>query len=419
MKLKWNRILLVVLVLAALVLVTGCNGEKTPYERNDEDNYKISVKYDANGGVFTTSTSVIVDSYNANNAPKDENGMAQIALITPDNEARGVNAFQAEKTGYFLAGWYAKCETAEDGTQTFAEPWDFEADRLTVDPKAKHSATEPVLTLYAAWVPLYQVEFYDRADTSAPVKVINVNPLEDMSIAMPYWDEATGAQVLGQFPAVENKTFETAYYDAEGKKPITEAVIQHPGTLNQENATGDSPVLKIYMDMIDGTWFHIYNADQFISNARPSGSYVIHADLDFTDKFWPSSLLYGNFSGTIVGNGHTISNAVIEQTNNSKNNAGMFGSLAETAKINDLSLENVTFTVKAGTRVPGTYYGLLAGTVAEGADLTGLSIRSSQVIIGEDAYFGTEDYEIGTVCGMGEVTLETAEITLVDQRPAE
>ena len=72
MKLKWNHLLVVVLLLSALVLVTGCAGQETPYEKNDALNYTVSVKYDANGGVFTTSTSVIVDSYNLSELPVDE-----------------------------------------------------------------------------------------------------------------------------------------------------------------------------------------------------------------------------------------------------------------------------------------------------------------------------------------------------------
>ena len=53
--------------------------------------------------------------------------------------------------------------------------------------------------------------------------------------------------------------------------------------------------------------------------------------------------MYGNFNGTIKGNGHTIKNVTIEQTNNSKVNAGLFGYLAETSSLSDLTFENVTF----------------------------------------------------------------------------
>ena len=31
--------------------------KQTPYEKNDAENFTVSVKYDANGGIFTTNTS--------------------------------------------------------------------------------------------------------------------------------------------------------------------------------------------------------------------------------------------------------------------------------------------------------------------------------------------------------------------------
>lgn len=413
MRLTSKRILLLTVVLVFALLAVGCSGEKTPYEKNDADNYKISVRYDANGGVFTTSTSVIVDSYNADQVPLGSDGMTQIPLLRPEDAARGNNAFEATRTGYFLVGWYAKCETAEDGTQTFAEPWDFENDRLAVDPAAKNSSAEPVLTLYAAWAPLYQVHIYDRADTQNPIKTISMDPYDGLDLQIPHWNTETGAMDMYAFPAVENKTFEKAYFDAEGTQPIAQEVITHPGVLDPETATVANPELNIYVDLVDGNWFQIYTVEQFINNARLSGSYVLHADLDFTDKIWPSALMYGSFTGSIVGNGHTISNVTIEQTNNSKTNAGMFGALTESAVLENVTFAKVAMTIKAGTRVAGATYGLLAGSVSQDTTITGVSLVDGTVTVSKDAYFGTDDYVIGTVFGTGEAKLDNAQVELI------
>ena len=62
MKQKIKVLLLTALTLGSMCLFTACGSEQTPYEINDKENYTVSVKYDANGGVFTTNTSVIVDS---------------------------------------------------------------------------------------------------------------------------------------------------------------------------------------------------------------------------------------------------------------------------------------------------------------------------------------------------------------------
>ena len=108
MKLRFKTVLLTLLALGSVCLFTACGSTKTPYDINDEENFTVSVKFDANGGVFTTNTSVIVDSYNVSTMNVDEDGYVEIPLITPDDELRGNDAFKATKSGYFLAGWYAE-----------------------------------------------------------------------------------------------------------------------------------------------------------------------------------------------------------------------------------------------------------------------------------------------------------------------
>ena len=411
---KWNRLLLVVMAVAVLAVLAGCAGQETPYEKNDAMDYTVSVKYDANGGVFTTNTTVIVDSYNLQQLPKGADGKAQIALITPDDTDRGNNAFTATRTGYFLAGWYAGCETGEDGTQTYSQPWDFESGLLEVDPNGSYSSSQPVLTLYAAWIPLYEVEIYDMQDQL--LGEYTINPLIDGDIKLPKLNQETGAVDMYKFPAVSGYTVNGVYAHGEsGKTLLTEEMISHPGTFDKATAKAENTVLKLYVDLLEGEWYQIYNVDQFIKNASVSGNYVLHADLDFTDKIWPTTLMYGNFSGTIQGNGHRICNVTIEQTNNSKTNAGLFGLLTESAKLSQVTFENIHFTIKSGTRMAGTSYGLLAGTVTEGASFEAVSVLSSTLTVDAGAYFGTEDYIIGSVCGMGEAALEKAEITLDNQ----
>lgn len=411
---KWNRILLVVLVAAALAVLAGCAGQETPYEKNDAMNYTVSVKYDANGGVFTTNTMVIVDSYNLEQLPKGADGKAQIALITPEDPGRGNNAFTATRTGYFLAGWYAECVTADDGTQTYAQPWDFETGLVSVDPNGTYSSAEPVLTLYAAWIPLYEVQIYDMQDKL--LGEYTINPMTDGDIKLPKLNEETGAVDMYKFPAVPGYTVNGVYADGvDGKTLLTEEMIAHPGSFDRATAKAENTVLKLYVDLMEGEWYHIYNVDQFIKNASVSGSYILHADLDFTDKIWPTTLMYGSFSGTIQGNGHKISHVNLEQTNNSKTNAGLFGALTESAKLSQVTFENIHFTIKSGTRVAGTSYGLLSGTVTDGASFEAVSVLASTLTVDANAYFGTEDYVIGKICGMGEAVLENADITFDNQ----
>ena len=415
MKCNVKAILIACLLVVLMLFAAGCSQTETPYQQNDAENYTVSVKYDANGGTFTTNTAVIVDSYNVSTLKTNAEGDAQVALIAPDSTARGKNAFTAINNGYFLAGWYT--QRTENGTDangnpayTYSGKWDFENDRLAVDPSGTYTSAEPVLTLYAAWVPLFEVRFLDLA-TGEDLGSYAFNPITAGDVLLPQWDTETGAIEMHHFPAKSGYTFSAAYYDAAGSQAVDTLALNHPGVVDEATGTAKNAVLDVYVEWMAGEWYHIYNVEQFLDNASVKGSYVIHADLDFTGEIWPTSLMYGNFSGTIQGNGHTFCGIAIEQTNNSKTNAGLFGTLTETATITDLQLQNVTVTIKSGTRMAGTSYGLLAGTVSDKATCTGVTIADSHLQIDSNAYFGTEDYVIGLVCGLGNPGIDASGIT--------
>jgi len=406
--------LVALLTLTTFTFLSGCSAEKTPYEVNDAENYTVSVKYDANGGVFTTNTSVIVDSYNISEM-NHNNGVAEIALIAPDHVSRGNDAFTPVNNGYFLAGWYAGRTESTDGNgntvYTYSDKWNFEADLLSVDTSKTYSSAEPILTLYAAWVPLFEIEFY-ALGTGEYLDAMTIDPTLVEEIGVPCWDEETGAVEMYDFPERSGYTFNGAYYDVAGTQSIDTATITHTGKVDYTSGTATDAVMQIYVDWVEGEWYHIYNVEQFLDNASVNGNYEIHADLDFAGEIWPTSLMHGNFSGTIHGNGYTMKNIEVVQTNNSKINAGLFGNLTETAEISDIIFENVNFTIKSGTRVVGTCYGLLAGTISNEAQLPNVQIIESSVLIDSGSYFGVDDYVIGLLCGMGNAdAVPNADIT--------
>ena len=407
---KIKATLLALLVLLALTALTGCGQEQSPYERNTMDGYSVSVRYDANGGFFTTNTSVIVDSYDFSQLPDDGSGNAQVALLAPEDSRRGNDAFTAINSGHFLAGWYTERTDNGDGTYTYSGKWDFENDRLSVPAGEGYSAEEPVLTLYAAWVPLFEIQFYDL-DSGEYLANYTFDPNNTEEILVPAWDEESGAIEMYRFPERSGYTYSGAYYDAEGAQAVETAALSHPGIVDYETGTAVDHSMKLYVAWDEGEWYHIYNVEQFLDNASVNGSYVIHADLDFEGEIWPTSLMYGNFSGTIEGNGHTFKNITLEQTNNSKVNAGLFGRLAEGSSITNLHLENVTFTIKSGTRVAGTCYGLFAGSISGETAIENVTITNGILQIDSGCYFGVDDYSIGLLCGMGSAAIDTSGIS--------
>lgn len=401
---KRKALLAVCLLLTTMLFLNGCAPKKTPYEINDRDNYCVSVKYDANGGLFTDNTTVITDSYNISQMPTNGQGQVEIALLPTDDSGRGTDAFAPRNNGYFLAGWYSQRNETKDEagniTYTYSGKWDFEKDLLTVDPNGDYRASEPVLTLYAAWIPMFEIQLY-ALDTGEQVSTMTFDPTAKNEIPVPVWDETTGTVKMNGFPERDGFTFNGAYYDEQGTQLVDTETIVHPGTVDAGTGTGSDISMKLYVDYMEGEWYHIYNAEQFVDNASLKGNYILHADLDFSDEIWPTSLVYGNFTGTIEGNGHTIKNINLRQTNNSKVNAGLFGNLTEEANISNVTFDKACFTIEAGTRVKGTSFGLFAGTISDGATLEGVSIKNSTLQIDSGCYFGADDYSIGLVCGMG------------------
>jgi len=406
-----SKVKMAVIAVAALVCAffmikwmgSSCAGEKTPYEINNQENFALSIKYDANGGTFTTNTSVIVDSFNVDKMA-DGSGSVEIALVAPDNSVRGNDAFAPVKNGYFLAGWYAnRTESVDsDGNTiyTYSDKWDFDSDKLTLDANKSYDANEPVMTLYAAWIPMFEIAVYDL-ESGDYIDSLRFDPTSMDTIKVPEWDEEDGVMEMYKFPDRKGYTFNKAYYDADGKKPVDTDSIKHIGSINYETGTVENNVMNLYVDWTEGEWYHIYTAEQFAQNATVNGCYEIFADLDFADVEWSTALMYGDFTGIINGNGHTFKNINFEQTNNAKVNAGLFGSITGDAKISDVTFENVVFTIKTGTRVAGTYYGLFAGKVAENATISGVEIIDGKLQIDSECYFGVDDYTIGLLCGEG------------------
>lgn len=415
MKLRIKSILLAVLCLVAVIFITGCKADESPYEINNEENYTVSVKYDANGGIFTTNTAVIVDSYNITDMNKNSDGMVEISLLSPDDSNRGNDAFVAINNGYFLAGWYEQRVENKDSegniSYTYADKWDFTTSTLKVDPNKEYKSEEPVVTLYAAWVPMFKYEFY-TAGTDELVGSYSFNPNVEKELSVPAWDEETGAIEMYKFANKSGFTFDKAYYDADATQPIEGETLVHPGYVDVETGLAVDPVLKVYVEWLEGEWYRISTAEQLADNASVKGCYDIVADLDFDGESWPTAFMTGNFVGEIRGNGHTIKNVDFVYNNNSKVNAGLFGNLTEESKISDVIFENVNFTIKASMLKVDTGLGLFAGNISSNAQISNVKILNSKMNIDSGCHFGINNYFIGLVCGVGNPdVIEEAEIT--------
>lgn len=432
MKRKIKLIVATALLLASAALMCSCFGDESPYSEYDERGYTVSVKYDANGGSFTTNTSVIVDSYKVSGAKNE------IALLSPDDGQRGdVNAFYATKSGYVLAGWYtertAVCDSkgnhldangniaALSGAEplyTYSGKWDFKNGRVSLDPNKTYSATEPVITLYAAWVPQFSFEFYSL-DTGELLDTVAFDPTYSVSLRVPEWNTKTGKLEMYDFPEIDGMTFDKVYLDPAGENLVLDAEITHGGSIDYSSATAKAPVKKLYVDMMPGEWYQIYTAEQFVDNASLGASFRIMNDLDFSEEIWPSFLTGGNFSGCIMGNGYKISNVTLEQIDNSQVNSGLFGQLVSGAYLSELTFENISVTVKSGSRMNGATFGTLAGTLSEDAIIEDVAMVNVRLQISPSALIG-ETASIGLLCGTGDTKgIDISDISCVALQPTD
>ena len=413
MKMKMKTLLLICLSLCAMLLISGC-AEKTAYEICDEEGFNVSIRFDANGGEMFSQVPSIVDTYNIADMKTNADGEVEIAILDPTDNRRGngnvCNPTYSE-SGYYLVGWYANRTENPDGEgYIYSDPWNFETDRVHVDPSKDYSASTPVLTLYARWAKLLQVEVYDRANNEL-LGTLTYDPRQE-SIRMPQWkqDSEDGSLDMNEFKKIAEEkkkgyTFDCAYYDLEGTRPVDTEVLIHAVETNPEETT-----MKLFVDWLEGEWYHIYTADQFEESASTDGNYVICADLDFSDVKWPNDLMYGSFSGKIIAEGdnqYKFSNISATQTFGDKASAGVFGKVTAEAEISGIIFDNATFTIQKGNSNKSgaaMYFGLFSGEIVDGAQISNVQITNSTLAISSEIANAEDSqrYAIGLINAVGD-----------------
>ncbi len=401
MKRKLLWILFALSLFACALCVTSCSQDLYPYDDYQEKGYTARIVYDANGGTFGTNTSVITDTYDLSRYTANAEGKKELTLFAPDAVERGaadkrytaswVDATTGEIR--YLAGWYATRTATTDPNgnvqYTYSDRWDFQTDKLLLS-EGDCRAEEPALTLYAAWVPAFQYDFYlmqaDGSVSAAPFASMTKNPTGDTGLRIPSLDSETGEMgARNDFPRLPNSgiSYDTIYTDVTGTEAVSGPVLTHSGRFDPATATLQDPVMKVYCSVREGKWYVINSVDQFISNVSSSANLILDCDLDFADAYWPSNLPVNTFSGTIIGNGHTIRNVTVEQRT-VENNAmayGLFGKLADGARLENVTFDGITVKITAGSRVKGTAFGVLAGVVAEGANLSHVTLKNSTLVL--------------------------------------
>lgn len=405
-------------VLMALTLFGSAGSQwKDPYKQFDKQGYSVSIRFDAGDGRFANRDITVVDVFSTGNYTPDENGNVHISLLDPQDKQRGAQAYVVDNPGYTLAGWYTDRQPRVDeqgrpldeyGELTeisgraqgyvYAGRWDFETDKVSINPESIKSGSDAVMTLYAAWVPGVQFNLYNVNDLDAQGNPALIQTYVASKLTVPTWKN--GAVSLGgSFPKLGG-TPNAIYADKEMTTPIISPLSID---INYENGTINTPAMDVYVDLWEGQWFKISSVQQFYKHARADGNYIIEADLDFSVKgaIWPANFYKGQnqFTGQIIGQGHTFSNITVLQPQGAQQ-GGLFGYIGAGASISDLNLQNVTYTA-VGSRIQGSTFGLLAGTISDQATIENVTVSGKLQIDPSLFLDGVDAASYGMLAGAG------------------
>ena len=408
------------LIIAGVVLIAVFAGRANYFDDYARDGYTVSITFDSNGGTFKGSDSSVIDLYNPNNVSGDG-----IKLLAPDDAKRDKNnALTVTKAGYFLAGWYTERtpidESNLDAGYIYGGKWDFENDRLILDPDKTYTPDESALTLYAAWVPYYSFEIYAENENGETVLISTTSAI---NLTIPEWTDGAVSLEMDNFPAREGYTLDKVYYlDGMTELDVTESEAGKKfisGSWDEATATSLTPTIKLFTTWVEGERYRIYTTEDLRKSADANGYYEIYSDLDFSQIEWPQAFANGKFNGKIFGNGHKIIGASVESTSRSRISNGLFASLGENSYIENLEFEAVTHKIDLMSVAPGATFGLLAGSAAESASFSNVKV-SGKILIGDScaSLAGSIDYTINTLFVGGITDGIDASITVEKANPA-
>ena len=424
---KRKLILTVCAAVAAVALVVGVviaivKGNQTYFHQYNKEGYTVSIVLDSNGGTFKGSDSSIVDLYNPDNIGEDG-----IQILAPDDIRRGKdNVMQVTNPGYFLAGWYTERIPVDENDlskgYTYSGKWDFDNDRVLIDPNANYSADYSVLTLYAAWVPYYNFEIYTTDESGNSYLLSTVSAI---NLTIPQWNDGDVTLAMDNFPEREGYTLDTRsiyYLDSmtkvEGVESGSKTIIT--GEWDEATATSLTPTIKLHTEWFEGKTYRIYSTEDFIKNADPNGYYELYSDLDFSKAEWPSAFLNEKFNGKIYGNKHEIYGVSFESTSRSRFANGLFSSLGENAYIEKVDFVDITHTIDLMAVAQDATFGLLAGTAADGATFKNVTV-SGKLVFGDScaSLAGSDGFIINTLIASGDTDGITVEGITVEKQNAE
>lgn len=266
------KLISALLLTALAVSIAGCAAPDV-YEQLSEEGYTVKVTYDTSGAMVNNTQGIqIIELYREDDIV-NRGGKSGILLIDPANEGlrktdtAGIPRYFALSltkkyskdlsVNFSHVGWYRTralrtddagralddfgelCSVSNrDQAYVYSDPWDFTKDLL--DPATLENGE---FTLYAAFVPYFNFEFYDISN-GAPVLIGSHSGL---NLDIPVLDEDKGIYKMKDFPKPEEgKMFAGAWLDAARQIPLTENIKGKTDYVDMEKGIATTYTVKIY-----------------------------------------------------------------------------------------------------------------------------------------------------------------------------
>lgn len=340
-----RHLLIIICFICLLSALVACSDDSRDFDD------RVKVIYHLEGGVYQNCEQPVIQYY-------DFDGDAGHLIV----DLTSLSGQHIIRSGYTLEGWYTK-KTGEGDNVSYEDKWDFATDKVTSDG----------VTLYAKWKKnvLYTYEICYRDETDQSVHSLGSYEVNEGDKFNDYYASYFGNKRYGY-------TALNGLYDESGAP--WDASFTHPG--------GDVDTsVRVFLKYIEGDYVLVDSPRQLLANKTKN--LYLTGDVDFEGAEFSG---FGDYTGTIVGNGYTVKNFCLSY-DKSKNglisdtdllsDGGLLGiSLFRSLKgatVTDITFSDFTIDIEAG--YPGTKMILVAPIAlkAEGSTLSGVTVTNATV----------------------------------------
>ena len=363
-----SKLILLLLAIMTLFIFGGCTLGESLDDIKSEYNLTVKVSYYANGGEFENKKSVKDLYFSAGGKALEIIDKGDVSYTGSFDVTSGSVSIKRDK--YTFDGWYhieqvdgkLVYEDEEAGTYKLGEKVDFtqalpEGTEWHI--AAKWTTASKVIVQLVCDAGTTLVNAKDETQSFKNGETLREITYGSTNKAV----KPTGDPVSAKDGS---HTFVDYYTDAACTIPVKWNIDKH-----EED-------LIIYAKYITGNWNIVKDknsARKLFTNTDPTQKYWLICDVD-CENASVTALTSLNFE--IQGNGYKLSNLVVNKNQIVINDkVAIFGSLAETAKIENLTLENVKVSYKAKTGEAAFHAYLVFADIAAGATVNNVTLQGN------------------------------------------